>query len=78
MKMRVEDGHIYWIDRDEVVPFSPDRLRDAGDAAVVPHDLMATLVEVRRHVAEARYRRRGAGRGGRRRLHSLSRRCRSA
>ena len=52
MKMRVEDGHIYWIDRDEVVPFSPDRLRDAGDAAVVPHDLMATLVEVRRHVAE--------------------------
>ncbi len=50
--MRVEDGHIYWIDRDEVVPFSPDRLRDAGDAAVVPHDLMATLVEVRRHVAE--------------------------
>ena len=50
MKMRVEDGHIYWIDRDEVVPFSADRLRDAGDAAVVPHDLMATLAEVRSRV----------------------------
>ena len=49
--MRVEDGHIYWIDRDEVVPFSPERLGDAGDVAVVPHDLMATLAACRRAVA---------------------------
>lgn len=47
MKMRVEDGHIYWIDRDEVVPFSAERLIDAGDAEVVPHDLMATLEAAR-------------------------------
>ena len=52
MKMRVEDGRIYWIDRDEVVPFSPDQLIDAGDAAVVPHDLMATLEAARRATAD--------------------------
>jgi len=52
MKMRIEDGRIYWIDRDEVVPFSVDRLVDAGDAAVVPADLMATLAAVRSRVAE--------------------------
>jgi formiminoglutamase/agmatinase len=43
MKMRVEDGQIYWIDRDEIVAFDPDWLIDAGDVAVVPHDLMATI-----------------------------------
>lgn len=47
MKMRVEDGRIYWIDRDEVVPFDADALGDAGDVAVVPHDLMATLAATR-------------------------------
>jgi formiminoglutamase/agmatinase len=52
MKMRVEDGEIYWIDRDEVVPFDPAALHDAGDAAVVPHDLMATLAATRAKVAE--------------------------
>lgn len=52
MKMRVEDGKIYWIDRDEVVSFSPDQLIDAGDAAVVPHDLMATLEAARRATAD--------------------------
>ena len=51
MKMRVEDGQIYWIDRDEVVPFDPDSLHDAGDADVVPHDLMATLEATRAKVA---------------------------
>lgn len=51
MKMRVEDGQIYWIDRDEVVPFDPESLHDAGDAAVVPHDLMATLAATRTKVA---------------------------
>ena len=52
MRMRVEDGRIYWIDRDEVVPFDPGRLHDAGDVAVVPHDLMATIAAVRTAVAE--------------------------
>lgn len=51
MKMRIEDGHIYWIDRDRVVPFTVERLVDAGDAEVVPADLMATLAAVRSRVA---------------------------
>lgn len=51
MKMRVEDRQIYWIDRDEVVPFDPATLHDAGDVAVVPHDLMATLAATRAAVA---------------------------
>lgn len=51
MKMRIEDGQIYWIDRDLVVPFSPEQLIDAGDAEVVPHDLMATLEAARRATA---------------------------
>ena len=52
MRMRVEDGRIYWIDRDEVVPFDPESLEDAGDVAVVPHDLMATLAATRRRVGQ--------------------------
>ena len=67
MKMRVEDGHIYWIDRDEVVPFSPERLGDAGDVAVVPHDLMATLAACRRAVAALASGGRRPETGGRRR-----------
>jgi agmatinase len=51
MKMRVEDGAIYWIDRDAVVPFDPEVLRDAGNVPVVPHDLMATLAATRTFVA---------------------------
>ena len=47
MTMRVQEGMIYWIDEDRLVPFDPARLVDAGDAAVVPHDLMATLRAVR-------------------------------
>jgi agmatinase len=47
MRMRVEDGRIYWIDRDEVVAFDPEGLEDAGDVEVVPHDLMATLAATR-------------------------------
>lgn len=58
MTMRVEDGEIYWIDRDAVVAFDPASLVDAGDAPIVPHDLMQTLAAVRAMVmAEA-----GAGR----------------
>ncbi len=47
MKMRVEDRRIYWIDRDEVVPFDPAALHDAGDVPVVPHDLLATVAATR-------------------------------
>lgn len=50
MTQRVEDGLIYWIDRDAVVPFSADRIEDAGDVAVIPHDLMATLAATRDRV----------------------------
>lgn len=54
MRMRVEDGQIYWIDRDEVVAFDPSCLIDVGDAPVVPHDLMATLEGVRASVRDLR------------------------
>ena len=47
MKMRVQDGRIYWIDEDRIVPFDPGQLLDTGDAAIVPHDLMASLEAVR-------------------------------
>lgn len=47
MRMRVQDGRIYWVDQDRVVPWRPEQLVDAGDAAVVPHDLAATLAAVR-------------------------------
>jgi formiminoglutamase/agmatinase len=52
MAMRVQDGAIYWIDEDRLVPWSPAQLADAGDAAVVPHDLLATLAAVRAKTAE--------------------------
>jgi arginase family enzyme len=52
MTQRTEDGHIYWLDRDQVVPFDPDTVHDVGDAAVVPHDLMATLEAVRELTAQ--------------------------
>jgi agmatinase len=48
----VQDGRIYWVDEDRVVPFDPAQLHDAGDAAVVPHDLMATLAAARAKTAE--------------------------
>jgi formiminoglutamase/agmatinase len=47
MRMRVEDGHIYWVDEDRIVPWRAEQLVDAGDAEVVPHDLSATLAAVR-------------------------------
>jgi formiminoglutamase/agmatinase len=47
MRMRVEDGRIYWVDEDRVVPWRPEQLVDTGDAAIVPHDLGATLAAVR-------------------------------
>lgn len=54
MRMRSEDGLLYWVDEDRIVDFSPDQLRDAGDVPVVPHDLMATLAATRTKVAEER------------------------
>ena len=58
MRMRSEGGRLYWVDEDRLVDFSPEQLHDAGDAAVVPHDLMATLSATRQKVAGER----GAGR----------------
>ena len=52
MRMRVQDGEIYWIDDDRIVPFERGQLVDTGDAAVVPHDLMATLGAVRAKTRE--------------------------
>ncbi|MBI3454733.1 MAG: agmatinase family protein [Candidatus Rokubacteria bacterium] len=43
MRMRAQDGALYWVDEDRIVAFDPAQLVDAGDVAVVPHDLMATL-----------------------------------
>jgi agmatinase len=55
MRMRVEEGRIYWVDEDRAVSWRPEQLHDAGDAAVVPHDLMATLAAAReKTAAEAR------------------------
>jgi arginase family enzyme len=52
MRMRVQDGHIYWVDQDRIVPWRPEQLVDAGDAVVIPHDLGATLAAVRVKTAE--------------------------
>jgi formiminoglutamase/agmatinase len=55
MRMRVQDGRIYWVDEDREVPWRPEQLHDAGDADVVPHDLLATLAAAREKTArEAR------------------------
>ena len=51
MRMRVQDGRIYWVDEDREVPWRPEQLHDAGDADVVPHDLMATLASAREKTA---------------------------
>jgi formiminoglutamase/agmatinase len=47
MRMRVQEGQIYWVDEERVVPFRGEQLLDAGDVAVVPHDLLATLEATR-------------------------------
>jgi formiminoglutamase/agmatinase len=52
MRMRVQDGEVYWLDADRIVPFDGSQLIDAGDAPVVPHDLMATLDAVRAKARE--------------------------
>jgi agmatinase len=52
MRMRVQEGRIYWVDQDRIVSWRPEQLVDAGDAAIVPHDLVATLAAVRSKTAE--------------------------
>jgi len=51
MRMRVQEGRIYWVDQDRIVAWRAEQLVDAGDAAIVPHDLMATLAAVRSKTA---------------------------
>jgi agmatinase len=51
MRMRVQDGRIYWVDEDRVVSWRSEQLVDVGDAAIVPHDLAATLAAVRAKTA---------------------------
>jgi len=43
MTMREEDGLVYSLQTGDLHSAGPDRLTDAGDVDVVPHDLMATL-----------------------------------
>jgi len=52
MRMRVQDGRIYWVDQDRVVAWRPEQLVDTGDAAIVPHDLTASFAGVRAKTAE--------------------------
>lgn len=52
MKMRGQEGAIYWVDEDRIVPFDPGQLVDTGDVPVVPHDLKATLDAVRARTLE--------------------------
>jgi formiminoglutamase/agmatinase len=52
MRMRVQEGRIYWVDQDRVVPWRAEQLIDAGDAGIVPHDLAASLAAVRAKTAE--------------------------
>jgi arginase family enzyme len=51
MRMRVQDGRLYWVDEEREIEWSPAQLHDAGDADVVPHDLMATLAAARAKTA---------------------------
>jgi formiminoglutamase/agmatinase len=43
MTMRIQDGQVYSLDTGSLQPVGEDLLIDAGDVAVVPHDLMQTL-----------------------------------
>jgi formiminoglutamase/agmatinase len=52
MRMRVQDGRIYWVDQDRIVPWRPEQLIDSGDAAIVPHDIVATHAAIRAKTRE--------------------------
>ncbi|GAA2007867.1 arginase family protein [Microbacterium ulmi] len=43
MTMRSEGGQVFSLDTGGLLPAGPDLIRDAGDVAVVPHDVLATL-----------------------------------
>ena len=52
MRMRVQDGHLYWVDEDRIVAWDAAQLHDAGDAPIVAHDLMASLAAARAKTCE--------------------------
>ena len=43
MTMRSQKGQVFSLDTGGLLPAGPDLISDAGDVAVVPHDVMATL-----------------------------------
>src|SRR5579859_2771470 len=51
MTMRIQDGQIYALDTGAVHTVGADLLTDAGDVAVIPHDLSLTLRRVSDAVA---------------------------
>jgi formiminoglutamase/agmatinase len=53
MTMRIQDGEIFSVDTGEVLPVPEGLIRDRGDAAVVAHDLMATLEAVSEAVSDS-------------------------
>lgn len=53
MTMRIEDGRVFALDTMEVLDVPEDLLRDRGDAAVVAHDLTATLDATSEAVADS-------------------------
>ena len=53
MRMRAQDGRVYAVDTGALQAFPPDLIRDRGDVAVVPHDLMATLAACSEAVADS-------------------------
>lgn len=52
MLQRREDGHVHAVDTDELVPFPDDLVTDGGDAAIVAHDLEATIDAVAERVRD--------------------------
>lgn len=53
MTMRGEDGWVYSLDIDDLVPFTADTLADRGDVAVVAHDVERTLAACSAAVTES-------------------------
>jgi arginase family enzyme len=53
MTMRIQDGRVHSLDTGDVLEVSNDLLVDAGDAAVIPSDLLRTLQVCSEAVAAA-------------------------
>jgi formiminoglutamase/agmatinase len=53
MTMRIQNGRIYSLDTGQVHEVGVDPLTDAGDVAVIPSDLMATLERCRDAVTDS-------------------------